>query len=231
MELHSNLNFEEEKNTTKEKNENLNYESALSLYENKNNLDIPFIQTNSVLNDAHEENQRQFTNNIGKYKYNKSTEKKVLNNNIEKTGIGFKQHSVRLNDKKINRKKELNNLIKKYIIFILSMILLLTIPEIIIQFVNDYGINNLLIDDIIFILNVFTFIISIYKDKYIPFVISSLINYFDFIINLSIFLAKFIKKYRDNSHLENFFFAFSIIKIILMHYPIIIPFILCIYIP
>ena len=230
MELHSNLTFEEEKKTSKEKNENLNYESASSLYENKNNLDMPLIQTNSVLNVAHEENQRQITNNIGKYKHNKYAEKKVLNNNIEKTGIEFKQHSVRLNEKKISKKEKTKNFRIKYGICPLSLILLLTIPEIIIQFVNDYGINNLLIDDIIFILNVFTFIISIYKDKFILFIISSILNYIDYIINFSIFLAKFIDIYRYNAHLENFFLAFSIIKIILMHYPILFPFIQCIYI-
>ena len=135
--------------------------------------------------------------------------------------LDFKQHSVNLYNQKEKLKKnrmteEIRELTVIQIFSSLFYILLFTVADIIIQYKNNIGKNNLLIDDYLFFFDIVIIIIS---TKYCK----RLIYFHGFcvvenIVNDIIFFVSYIRKYKTSKHVFNFFISYCVIKFIFSSY-------------
>ena len=146
---------------------------------------------------------------------------------------GYKSNNIQIDEYKKEKKSLLERFIDileilrkgMYVLLIASIplipilfIALLTVVEIVIQFVNDNGINNLLIDDILLVIDIIIIIFFLnynYKN-YRLFFVFLIITILSYLINLIIFFKMFIGKYRKSLHIYNFFISFCVIKSFLL---------------
>ena len=134
--------------------------------------------------------------------------KKEMNDSL----LEFKQHSVNLFNSNEKKKKERK---KRMIIFFIGIFLYLifTVVDIIIQYKNNIGKNNLLIDDFIFILSLIIIFISIlYQKIYYCYIFFHGLSMLEYLINDIVFFELYIKKYKKSRHVFNFFISYCIIK-------------------
>ena len=160
------------------------------------------------------------------------SEKIFVFNSLDNS-YGCKSNTIQIDEYKKEKKSLLEKFINileiltktAYVLLIASIplipilfIALLTVVEIVIQFVNDNGINNLLIDDVLLVIDIIITIVFLnYNFKnyglFFAFLIITILSY---LINLIIFLKMFIGKYRKSQHIYNFFISFCIIKSFLL---------------
>ena len=155
--------------------------------------------------------------------------------------LEIKQHCVKLNSEKeikqIRKAKRDKERRRGIIIFFIPTFfyLLFTIADIIIQYKNHIGKNNLLIDDFVFISGLIIIIISLKFGKvYYCYIFYHCLSILEYIVNDIIFFVFYIKKYKKSRHVFNFFISFCVIKFfgscfLLMIYEILFGEILMIY--
>ena len=134
--------------------------------------------------------------------------KKEINDSL----LDFKQHSVNLFNSNEKKKKERK---KRMFIFFIGIILyfIFTFVDIIIQYKNNIGKNNLLIDDFIFISSIIIIFISIlYQKIYFFYIFFHALSMLVYLINDFVFFVLYIKKYKKSRHVFNFFISYCIIK-------------------
>ena len=156
------------------------------------------------------------------------SEKIFVFNSLDNS-YGHKTNNIQIDEYKKEKKSLLEKFINileiltktAYVLLIPSIplipilfIALLTVVEIVIQFVNDNGINNLLIDDVLLVIDIIITILFLnynYKNYglFFAFLIITILSY---LTNLIIFFKMFIGKYRKSLHIYNFFISFCVIK-------------------
>ena len=140
--------------------------------------------------------------------------KKEMNDSL----LEFKQHSVNLFNSNEKKKKERK---KRMIIFFIGIFLYLifTVADIIIQYKNNIGKNNLLIDDYIFISGIILIIITVKCNKvYYCYLVYHCLAMLENLVNDIIFFALYIKKYKKSRHIFNFFISYCVIKFVASYF-------------
>ena len=190
-----------------------NYDSAPIIESNiipekndYNNLEYPLIETNIPPNeDNNDKNKNQKKNVNDTHIISSEDNKNYKKINLNNSNDNIRQKSILLSSYK-NRKQ---SIFFKYIIndgkddlgiltFSFFIIFCLSIAEVIIQFKNHNGINNLLIDDVILVLNLIILVVCCKFKKMIYFRICFILSTLIFVANFIIFFEIFYSKYKNN---------------------------------
>ena len=136
--------------------------------------------------------------------------------------LEFKQHSVNLHNPKEVQKKMTEKERKKMLIILFIDVffyLLFTIADIIIQYKNNIGKNNLLIDDYVFICGIILIIITVKCNKvYYCYLFYHCLAMLENLVNDIIFFVLYIKKYKKSRHIFNFFISYCVIKFVASYF-------------
>ena len=194
------------------------------------NIDIPLIQMNNSTennvdnNNATDEEDKnnpieekeskddELSNNKYSYKsFNKY--KKKNNNNKNNTNENIKQNVILLNGPK--RKREFllpvmcGNISLILTIIFMAIFILITIADIVIQFINPNGLNNYLIDDCILI----SFLLSLICQSSHCISCMGCIAFVSYIGNIILFFKYFLDKNRNPLSIYYFYISYFIIKL------------------